>query len=69
MPQSSSSRETNKETLVVSYIDGTVQVPADLAVLVQRYREYAAVRVDCVSFPKSEDERANKIFDALVVLA
>jgi hypothetical protein len=41
-------------------------VPRDLALLVQRYREYASVRANCVGFPEREDERANRIFDALV---
>jgi len=59
-------REVSKESLVVSYIDGTVEVPRDLALLVQRYREYASVRANCVDFPEREDERANRIFDALV---
>ena len=59
-------REVSKESLVVSYIDGTVEVPRDLALLVQRYREYASVRANCVGFPEREDERANRIFDPLV---
>jgi|KBSMisStaDraftv2_1062788.scaffolds.fasta_scaffold173643_2 hypothetical protein len=59
-------REVSKESLVVSYIEGTAEVPRDLALLVQRYREYASVRANCVGFPKREDERANRIFDALV---
>jgi hypothetical protein len=58
--------EVSKESLIVSYIDGTVEVPRDLALLVQKYREYASVRANCVGFPKREDERANRIFDALV---
>ena len=59
-------REVSKESQVVSYIDGTVEVPRDLALLVRRYREYASVRGNCVGFPEREDERANRIFDALV---
>ena len=58
--------EVSKESLIVSYIDGTVEVPRDLALLVQKYREYASVRANCVGFPKREDERANRSFDALV---
>lgn len=41
-------REVSKESLIVSYIDGTVEVPRDLALVVKRYREYASVRANCV---------------------
>jgi len=59
----------DKESLVAEYVLGLAEVPKDLAFLVEKYREYAAVRADCVSFPKSEDEKFNMVFDAMVVLA
>ena len=58
-----------REQVVVAYIAGIAPVPDDLKVLVQRYREYAIVRGECVSYPVQEDERANRIYDALCVLA
>lgn len=59
----------DREQLVVKYIDGEIPVPEDLAVLVRRYREYALRRADCVSYPREEDERMNRVYDALVALA
>ena len=59
----------NNEQLVVRYIDGELPVPEDLAILVKKYREYATARVDCVSFPREEDERMDRVYDALVALA
>jgi len=60
---------SNKEQLAVAYIRGEVQVPESLRLLVERYRKYERIRGECVSFPKSEDDDANKIYDVLVVMA
>lgn len=55
----------NNEKLVVEMIAGTAPIPDDLLGMVQAYREYADVRGECVSFPRSVDHLMNGIFDAL----
>jgi hypothetical protein len=58
-----------KEQKAVAYIRGEAEVPRDLQGLVRAYRQYAEARGESVSYPRAEDDKANRIYDALVVLS
>lgn len=55
-----------RERRVIAYICGDAEPPAKIKPLVQWYREYSMLRAECVSYPKWQDDRANKVYDGLV---
>ncbi len=50
-------------------IDGTAEVPLDLEEFVRKYRAYAVVRGECVSFPRAMDRKMDELYDMMLECA
>lgn len=57
------------EQALDSMIHGDSQVPLDLEELVRKYRAYAAVRGECISFPQGMDRKMNELYDMMLECA
>ncbi len=58
-----------QETVLVKMIEGTAEVPLDLQEFVRKYRAYAVVRGECVSFPRAMDRKMDELYDMMLECA
>lgn len=57
----------NAEVAVVEAVRGERECPPEIKVYVDRYRRYAEVRGECVSYPRHEDVKMDQIFDLMIL--
>jgi len=58
-----------KEEVVVRYIEEPWEAPANLKPLVAKYNELRAIVDASEAYPRSVDDKMNKLYDAMVVMA
>jgi hypothetical protein len=63
------SSEMKNEDVVVRYIEEPWEAPAHLKPLVVKYNELRAVVDASEAYPRSLDDKMNKLYDAMVVMA